>query len=140
MAYEVKHDCAGVDWEAVSETLKLVGMAYYAPDVQRRAFEASHTTVFVYHQGRLVGFGRAISDGAYQAAIYDCAVVPELQGKGIGNLIMKNIMRPISHCNVILYASPGKEGFYQKHGFRRMVTGMAHFKNAASMKERGFTE
>ncbi len=140
MEFDVKQDCAGVDWKAVSETLKCVGMAYYEPDVHRKAFEASHTTVFVYHADRLIGFGRAISDGSYQAAIYDCAVLPEFQGKGIGKMIMKNILSQISHCNIILYATPGKEGFYQKLGFRKMKTGMAHFKKSESMKERGFTE
>ncbi len=140
MEVDVKQDCAGVDWKTVSEILKCVGMAYHEPDVHRRAFEASHTTVFVYHADRLIGFGRAISDGAYQAAIYDCAVITEFQGKGIGSTIMKNILPRISHCNVILYATPGKEGFYQTHGFRKMRTGMAHFKKGVAMRERGFTE
>ena len=88
----------------------------------------------------MIGFGRAISDGAYQAAIYDCAVLPEFQGKGVGMTIMKNILPRISHCNVILYATPGKEGFYQTLGFRRMKTGMALFKKSESMRDRGFTE
>ena len=140
MEVDVKKDCSGANWKAVSDTLKCVGMAYDEPDVHRRAFEASHTTVFVYHADLLIGFGRAISDGVYQAAIYDCAVLPEYQGKGIGTIIMQNILPRISHCNVILYASPGKEGFYQKHGFRKMKTGMAHFKKGAAMRERGFTE
>ncbi|MEJ2658841.1 MAG: GNAT family N-acetyltransferase, partial [Desulfobacterales bacterium] len=102
MEVDVKQGCAGVDWKAVSETLNRVGMAYYEPGVHQKAFEASHTTVFVYHAGRLIGFGRAISDGAYQAAIYDCAVLPEFQEKGIGTIIIKNILSRISHCNVIL--------------------------------------
>ena len=140
MKIDIQKDCAGVDWTEVSEALKCVGMAYHEPDVHRRAFEASHTTVFVYHADRLIGFGRAISDGVYQAAIYDCAVLPEFQAKGIGTTIMKNILPRISHCNVILYATPGKEGFYQKHGFRKMKTGMAHFKKGVEMSERGFTE
>lgn len=140
MELDVKQDCVGVDWKTVSQTLKCVGMAYYEPDGHRRAFEASHTTIFVYQSDQLIGFGRAISDGVYQAAIYDCAVLPEFQGKGIGTIIMKNILSQISKCNVILYASPGKEGFYQKHGFRKMKTGMAHFKKGESMRERGFTE
>jgi len=129
-----------VDWKKVSETLKLVGMAYYDPHVHRKAFEASHTTVFLYHGDSLIGFGRAISDDVYQAAIYDCAVLPEFQGKGIGKTIMDNILSQVSHCNVILYASPGKEGFYQKHGFRKMKTGMARFKKSEAMRENGFTE
>lgn len=140
MEIDVKQDCIGVDWKTVSEILKTVGMAYHEPDAHRRAFEASHSIVFVYHAGRLVGFGRAISDGVYQAAVYDCAVLPEFQGKGLGTTIMKNILAQVSDCNVILYASPGKEGFYQTHGFRKMKTGMARFRNSAAMRERGFTE
>ena len=71
MEIDVKQDCAGVDWKAVSETLKCVGMAYYEFDVHKRAFEASHATVFVEHAEELIGFGRAIFDGIYQAAVYD---------------------------------------------------------------------
>jgi len=55
-------------------------MAYYKPGVLRRTFEARHTTVFVYHDDLLIGLGRAISDGVYQNAIYDCAVLLEFQG------------------------------------------------------------
>ena len=140
MEIDIKQECSKVDWKAVSEILKCVDMAYFEPDIHRRAFEASHITVFVYHADQLIGFGRAISDGVYQAAIYDCAVLPEFQGKGIGKVIMDHILSQVSHYNVILYASPGKEGFYQKQGFRRMKTGMAHFKKSEAMRESGFTE
>jgi hypothetical protein len=57
-----------------------------------------------------------------------------------GRMIMKNILSKLKYCNVILYASPGKEGFYQKFGFRKMKTGMAQFIKSESMQERGFTE
>ena len=139
MDVSIKHDCSGVDWQTVSDILKSVGMAHYEPELHRKAFEASHTTVFLYHADRLIGFGRAISDGAYQAAVYDCAVVEEFQDKGFGTMIMKHILSRISQCNIILYASPGKEGFYEKHGFRKMKTGMARFIKSESMRERGFT-
>jgi ribosomal protein S18 acetylase RimI-like enzyme len=115
-------------------------MAHYEPGVHQRAFEASHTTVFVYHADRLIGFGRAISDGVYQAAVYDCAVLPEFQGQGLGKMIMNKILAALPYCNLILDAAPGKEGFYQRLGFRRMKTGMAHFKRSESMRARGFTE
>ncbi|CAG37643.1 GNAT family N-acetyltransferase [Desulfotalea psychrophila] len=140
MDFKIVNDCSEVDWEIVSETLKAVGMAYHSPDKHKRAFEASHTTVFIYSENRLIGFGRALSDGEYQAAIYDCAVWPEYQGQGIGSLIVQNILEQIPGCSVILYASPGKEGFYQKHQFRRMKTGMALFTDSAAKTKSGFTE
>lgn len=140
MEIEIRSDYSGVDWKIVSEILKLAGMAYDAPDVHRRAFEASHTTVFAYHNDQLIGFGRAISDGVYQAAVYDVAVLPECQGQGIGTKIMKCILDRLSHCNVILYSSPGKEDFYKTLGLRKMKTGMALFRKAETMAEKGFTE
>jgi ribosomal protein S18 acetylase RimI-like enzyme len=129
-----------VDWRKVSETLKRVGMSHGDPDLHRKAFENSQTTVFVYHGDQLIGFGRAISDGVYQAAIYDVAIVPEFQRRGIGAAVIREILARLSHCNVILYASPGKEGFYRKLGMRKMKTGMALFLNAEEKKEKGFTE
>jgi len=140
MDIHIKYNCEGINWESVSAILKCVGMAFYKPETHKKAFEASHTTIFVYDSERLIGFGRAISDGAYQAAIYDCAVIEEYQGKGIGRIIVERMVSRLSGCNVILYASPGKEGFYEKQGFRKMKTGMALFKHTESMKERGFTE
>lgn len=140
MKLDIRQDCAHVDWSLVSEMLKSVGMAYHEPDVHKRAFEASHSTVFVYHADTLVGFGRALSDGEYQAAIYDVAVRPTLQGKGIGKLIIQTLLNRMPRCNVMLYAAPGKDGFYQKLGFRRMKTGMALFTDATGMAAKGFTE
>lgn len=140
MKTDVKYHCSEADWPTVSEMLKRVGMAHYEPEVHRKAFEASHTTVFVYREDRLIGFGRAISDGVYQAAIYDVAVLPECQGEGIGTLIIKSLLARLGQCNVILYASPGKEAFYRALGFRGMKTGMALFKKSEAMAEKGFTE
>jgi len=57
------------------------------------AFEASYCTVFIYDQDKMVGFGRVISDGAYQAAVYDCAVINEYQGKGLGKLIVQELLK-----------------------------------------------
>lgn len=140
MEIEIRLDCSGVDWKIVSETLKSVGMEYYEPDVHKTAFEASHTTVFVYYTDRLIGFGRAISDGAYQGAVYDVAIVPEFQKKGVGTIIMKKILERLRGCNIILYAAPGKEGFYKLLEFRKMKTGMALFINSEKMKEKELTE
>jgi len=140
MKIDVKTDIENIDWSLISETLKSVGMAHYSPDKHKKAFEASYCSVFLYDQDKMVGFGRAISDGSYQAAIYDCAVVKEYQGKGLGKKIVQEIIWHLKDCKIILYASPGKEGFYKKLDFRKMKTGMAYFINADSMSERGFTE
>lgn len=140
MEVEIKDDCVDTDWTLVVEILISVGMAHTLPALHQKAFEASHAVIFVYHGQQLIGFGRAISDGVYQAAIYDVAVLPEFQGQGIGATIMREILQRVAGCTVILYASPGKEVFYQKLGLRKMKTGMAFFKEAEVMAKRGFIE
>jgi hypothetical protein len=66
MELKIKTDCSEIDWSTIAESLKKVGMAYHEPEVHKRAFEASYTTVFIYEGSQLIGFGRAISDGEYQ--------------------------------------------------------------------------
>ena len=140
MELEIQLDCANVNWQFVAETLKHVGMAYAEPAAHRKSFENSEVTVFIRREGQMIGFGRAISDGVFQAAIYDVAILPEYQARGVGTIIIKTIMDKLSDCNFILYAAPGKEGFYQTLEFRKMKTGMALFRKAQQMKERGFTD
>jgi len=140
MNFRQQYDTQNINWDEVVNILQLVGMGYRTSEVHERAFNNSHSVVFIFADETLVGFGRAISDGEYQAAIYDVAVLPTYQGQGIGKMIIQNIVSKTPQCNFILYASPGKEQFYEKDGFRRMKTGMALFVNKKSMQERGFTE
>ncbi|MBN1065051.1 GNAT family N-acetyltransferase [Clostridium botulinum] len=140
MNIKIQYNCFNINWNEVSNILKELGMAYFEGKVHKKAFENSHTVVFAFDDDKLIGFGRAISDGAYQAAIYDVAVLSEYQGKKIGVTIIDNILKAIPKCNFILYASPGKEIFYEKQNFKKMKTGMALFVNSEEMKMRGFTE
>ncbi|WP_147565284.1 GNAT family N-acetyltransferase [Clostridium tyrobutyricum] len=138
MNLKIQYNCSNVDWNRVSKILEEVNMAYFAPKIHKKAFQNSHTVVFIYHNDKLIGFGRAISDGIYQAAIYDVAVLPEYQGNHIGSIIIKSIIDKIHHCNFILYASPGKEQFYEKMNFKKMKTGMALFNDAEKMQSKSF--
>ena len=140
MNLRIQLDTTNINWDLVVEILQKVGMGYHIAEIHQRAFNNSHTVVFVFDEDNLIGFGRAISDGEYQAAIYDVAVLPSYQGRGIGKTIIRTIVEDIPNCNFILYASPGKEKFYEKENFKRMKTGMALFVNAEKMNGKGFTE
>jgi len=140
MELKFQNDCTDIDWELVPEILNAAGMSFHNAAVHRQAFSASASVVFVFDEQQLIGFGRAISDGIVQAAIYDVAVLPSRQGQGIGKQIIQKIVASLPGCNFILYASPGKEPFYRKLNFRRMKTGMALFVKADIMTNRGFTE
>lgn len=140
MNLKFQYNCLNIDWNQVSELLKRVGMAYFEGEVHKKAFENSYIVVFAFDEEKLIGFGRAISDGAYQAAIYDIAVLPEYQGKRVGAAIVNSIVKSNPQCNFILYAAPTKEAFYEKLNFKKMKTGMALFRNTEKMQTKGFTE
>ena len=93
MNVRMEYEAENVDWECVSGMLRAVGMAHYSSDVHRRAFLNSYFAVFVFDDRRLVAIGRMISDGEYQSAIYDVAVLPEYQGCGIGKQIIRRLNR-----------------------------------------------
>ncbi len=140
MNLRLQLDTTNINWDLVVDILQKVGMGYHTPEIYKRAFNNSHTVVFIFDEENLVGFGRALSDGEYQAAIYDVAVLPNYQRKGIGKMIIQTIVENIPNCNFILYASPGKERFYEKENFKRMKTGMALFINSERMHKSGFIE
>lgn len=140
MDLRFQYDCTDIDWEVVPQILKTVGMSFHDTDIHKKTFFSSASVVFAYDDLQLIGFGRAISDGFIQAAIYDVAVLPEYQGMGIGKQMIDKIVASLPGCNFILYAAPGKEIFYKKLKFRRMKTGMALFVKADIMSNRGFTE
>jgi predicted N-acetyltransferase YhbS len=66
------------------------------------------------------------------------AVHPGRQGTGIGRDIVSRLVElSRGHRKIILYAVRGKEPFYQKLGFMRMLTAMAIFRNKAYAIEQG---
>lgn len=140
MDLRLQESCESIDWNQIRDYLKLVGMGYHKPELHQKAFINSFSVVFIFDREKLIGFGRATSDGAYQAAIYDVVVIPEYQKRGIGRLIMERILQSISHCNIILYANLGREEFYTKLNFRLMKTAMAKFLRPEIMKEKGFIQ
>ena len=138
MNIKIQTNCLNINWYEVRNILKTVGMSYVDSDIHKKSFENSYTVVFVFDNENLIGFGRAISDGVRQSAIYDVATLPEYQGKGIGGLIIETIIKNTPTCNFILYASPGKDGFYESLGFRRLKTGMGLFIDMEGMKSKNF--
>lgn len=140
MDYRIINTCEGIDFKEVVAIIKTVGMKYHDPAIQERAFRNSASTIFIFDKDTLVGFGRAISDGVSQAAIYDVAIQPSYQGKGLGKVVIQKIREELPGYNLILYASPGKEDFYRKNGFFKMRTAMAYFEDAESRRDKGFIE
>ncbi|XP_071686262.1 GCN5-related N-acetyltransferase 3, chloroplastic [Rutidosis leptorrhynchoides] len=70
--------------------------------------------------GQLVGFGRAVSDHGLTASIYDVMVIPSLQGRGIGRLILQRIIRLLTNkgiYDIAALCSDQEMDFFKACGF-----------------------
>lgn len=70
--------------------------------------------------GRIVGMGRALSDGASDAWIQDVTVLPVYRGRGIGREIVSRLARRCVEAGLTwigLVAEPGTRAFYEPLGF-----------------------
>jgi GNAT superfamily N-acetyltransferase len=129
----------GLDWDELSALFRLAPLGDKPPAGLKTAFTNSRYHWFVREHGRLVGVGRALADGVDAAYLCDIAVLPSHQGTGLGKAIVGRLFEQTKgHRKVILYAVPGKEGFYASFGFRRMKTAMAVFDDQALAIERGY--
>lgn len=128
MRWIFDHDA--VDWAELSHLYRIAPLGEKNPEDLRTAFSNSRFKCFVYDDDRLIGVGRALADGIDCSYLCDVAVHPDFQGTGLGKaIILKLVELSTGHRKIILYANPGKEGFYKKLGFKRMSTAMAIFKD-----------
>ena len=138
MSFELKFGTDHLNWHEVCSVFQRAPLGTREPDKLRRAAENSFIVCSAFDGDTLVGFGRAISDGEYQSAIYDMVVAPEYQGRGLGKAILTALMEKLPLGPMLLYAAPGREEFYRKMGFARLLTGMGRFSDPAMAKQKGF--
>jgi aralkylamine N-acetyltransferase len=88
-----------------------------------RLIGGSHCFVIAIDGNRIVGMGRAISDGVSDAYIQDLTVRSDFRKRGIGRLILQAILGRL-HADGIawigLIAEPGSKDLYHSAGFREM--------------------
>lgn len=132
-------DSQRIDWDELARLYRLAPLGDKPPETLRTVFGNSRFKFFVHDAaGQLVAAGRALADGADCSYICDVAVLPQHQGSGLGREMVSRLVEASSgHRKIILYSVPGKEGFYRKLGFRRLLTGMAIFADEGAAIARG---
>ena len=131
-------DQAETDWNDLSELYKIAPLGIKPADDLELVFSNSRFKCFVFDDSKLVGVGRALADGLDCSYICDIAVHPDYQGTGLGKEIVQYLVQKSQgHKKIILYANPGKEGFYAGLGFKKMNTAMAIFQNEEDMIKNG---
>lgn len=79
--------------------------------------------VSLYVQDELIGMGRVIGDGGCFMQIVDIAVSPDFQGRGLGRMIMQELMNYLDRkapprTYVSLIADTPADQLYLKFGFQ----------------------
>jgi ribosomal protein S18 acetylase RimI-like enzyme len=118
--FELDDDPARVDVDAVHAYL--AGESYWArgrprETVERLVREASRV-VGLYHDGRLVGFCRAVTDGVAFVYLADVYVLDGFRGRGLGlELVCEMIEQgPFADRKWLLHTEDA-HGLYEQLGF-----------------------
>lgn len=141
MNLSIKYGTEDIDWPAVCEIIRLAPLGTREPDELELASINSYVVCSVFVDGKMIGFGRAISDGQFQSAIYDVVVLPEFQKQGVGKAIMNALLEKLPKTSkILIFAAPGKQNFYRQFGFRNLKTGMGLFPEAEWFRANGYIE
>ncbi|OAT81969.1 GCN5 family acetyltransferase [Bacillus sp. MKU004] len=128
MILDIKEEFHTGDLEEMKAVYQSVGWMKHSPEVIKQVFESSNVIVIVKAEEQVVGFGRALSDGVFNAAIYDIVVHREFQNQGIARKIMTRLLDRLQGVSCVhLISTSGNEEFYKKCGFKKVKTGMARY-------------
>ncbi|HZY44091.1 MAG TPA: GNAT family N-acetyltransferase [Anaerolineae bacterium] len=111
ITYSDSHD---IDLQQLSVLFNSVGWERRTADRDRLAqlVRGSMWVVSAQHESKLVGFARAVSDGATNAYVSTVAVLPEYQGRGIGREIMRRLIDGRDGIQFVLHANDNATAFY----------------------------
>lgn len=111
----------------VQDLCASVGWSRRDPALISKALNHSLAVVSVWDGETLVGFSRATGDQVFNATIWDVAVRPAYQKRGVGKLLMIELLKALDAYGIpliTLYADPGTDGFYKRFGFSTDPSGV----------------
>jgi N-acetylglutamate synthase-like GNAT family acetyltransferase len=84
--------------------------------------QRSDAVVSAWCGSRLVGFGRAMSDGKYRAVLWDVVVAEEHRGQGIGRRIVEALLANpvVARAERVYLMTTKGSGFYERLGFHKV--------------------
>ena len=88
----------------------------------RRMLSGSQAVVSAWSGARLVGFGRASSDGVFRAVLWDVVVAEDQQGQGLGRRIVEALITSpkLERVERVYLMTTNSSGFYRQLGFKQM--------------------
>jgi predicted GNAT family acetyltransferase len=117
ITFHETHD--DVDLDQLKTLFESVGWHQRAAD-RARLTQIVRGSMFVAHAkdgGKLVGFARAISDGASNAYISTVVVDAAYRHKDIGSELIRRLCAGREGIQFVLHANPPVHAFYKQCGF-----------------------
>jgi predicted N-acetyltransferase YhbS len=89
------------------------------PAQLRRMLVGSQAVVSAWRGDRLVGFGRASSDGLFRAVLWDVVVAADQQGQGLGRRLVETLLEApvLVEVERVYLMTTNSAGFYEQLGF-----------------------
>ncbi|MEP2703731.1 MAG: GNAT family N-acetyltransferase [Roseibium sp.] len=111
------------DSETYLDLRKSGGLSAYSLEAANAGLPNSLFGVLLEVDGRAIGMGRIVGDGALSVQIVDIVVRPEFRGLGYGRLIMRELSDFVARsvpdtAFVNLLADVPANKLYEKYGFR----------------------
>ena len=90
----------------------------------RQLLAGSNVIISLWRGKRLIGFGRATSDGIYRAVLWDIVVAGDLQGLGLGKLVVNALLatKALKGVERIYLMTTNSVEFYQQLNFLESST------------------
>ena len=87
----------------------------------RRLLAGSTVVITLWRDKRMIGFGRATSDGIYRAVLWDVVVAGDLQGCGLGRQVVEALLTAptISNVERVYLMTTKSTDFYKQLGFQK---------------------
>ena len=79
-------------------------------------FQHGNVYVGAFHDEKLVGLARVMTDFVFTSYLSDLAIDEEYQHQGIGKQLIKEVKKHLPRAKIILLAAPAAEGYYPKIG------------------------
>lgn len=119
----------GLDIEKYLYIREQVGWRTLSRTQAEKSIKNCLYNICAYYDGKPVGMGRVVGDGAVICYIQDLVVVPSAQGHRIGSMILDALSEYVESITeagttmmLCLMCAKGREKFYVDHGFTSRPT------------------
>ncbi|MBO8244643.1 GNAT family N-acetyltransferase [Prochlorococcus marinus XMU1411] len=90
----------------------------------KKCLSNSDVVISLWIGEEIVGFGRALTDGVYRGVLWDVVIDQNYQGKGLGTIIIKNLLssKEIKNTKKLYLMTTNKKLFYSQFSFKEVTS------------------